>query len=145
MRRYAQRIRQHADYVNELLREDKFKFTADDHILLDRRHAPYPKKPRTRPCNALAGTVALRVFAMGKNSAVKFSPTNSDVILPLTKSATDEIAATLTRHYRWNLRMVTNWGQHLTYCRPISTPWRTHTIRIRIISTPNTRRIFPSA
>jgi carboxyl-terminal processing protease len=31
------------------------------------------------------------------------------VILPLSKTNTDEIASTLARHYRWNLRMVTNW------------------------------------
>ena len=42
-RRYLERVQQHADYVNELLQEDKFKFNTDEHILLDRRHAPYPK------------------------------------------------------------------------------------------------------
>ena len=29
--------------MTELLKQDKFKFTDNDHILIDRRHAPYPK------------------------------------------------------------------------------------------------------
>ena len=40
--RFLERYRQHAAYVDELLKEDKFKFNSDDHILIDRRHAPYP-------------------------------------------------------------------------------------------------------
>ena len=28
---------------HELLKQDKFKFTGDDRMLIDRRHAPYPK------------------------------------------------------------------------------------------------------
>src|SRR5208282_5622076 len=32
-----------------------------------------------------------------------------NVLLPLPKSASEEIAATLARHYRWSLHLATNW------------------------------------
>ena len=104
--RYLQRIRQHADYVNELLREDKFKFTADEHILLDRRHAPYPKNLDEARQLWLE---RLRYEYLQEKLSPEIPLTNSGVILPEMKSAPDEIAAKLMRHYRWNLRMVTNW------------------------------------
>ncbi len=89
-----------------MLREDKFKFNTDDHILLDRRHAPYPKNlDEARQL----WSERLRYEYLQEKLSREISPTNSNVILPLSKSATEEIADTLARHYRWNLRMVTNW------------------------------------
>ena len=41
--RFLQRLQEHNAYVQELLQEDKFKFTGDDRLQIDRRHAPYPK------------------------------------------------------------------------------------------------------
>ena len=40
---FLERLQQHDAYVEELLKEDKFKFTGDDRLAIDRRHAPYPK------------------------------------------------------------------------------------------------------
>ncbi len=60
--RYAQRIQQHDDYVTGLLEHDKFRFNTDEKIILDRRHAPFPKG-FGRGGGALAATAALRVFA----------------------------------------------------------------------------------
>ena len=40
---FLQRLQQHDAYVNELLKQDKFKFNTDEHILIDRRDAPRPK------------------------------------------------------------------------------------------------------
>jgi carboxyl-terminal processing protease len=105
-RRYLERIQQHANYVNELLKEDKFKFTTDEHVLLDRRHAPYPKDLDEAK---QLWSQRLRFEYLQEKLSREISPTNSDVILPLPKSAAVEIAATLARHYRWNLRVVTNW------------------------------------
>ena len=54
-----------------------------------------------------------------------------------------DIADTLARHYRWNFHMATNWDSTdvlQAYLKRSRTP----TIRTRIISTPSTRRIFPS-
>jgi carboxyl-terminal processing protease len=104
--RYLERIQQHADYVNELLKEDKFKFNTDEHILLDRRHAPYPKDLDEAK---QLWSQRLRYEYLQEKLSREISSTNSSVILPLPKSATTEIAATLARHYRWNLHMMTNW------------------------------------
>ncbi len=104
-RRYRERIQQHADYVNELLKEDKFKFNTDEHILLDRRHAPYPKDLDEAK---QLWSQRLRFEYLQEKLSREISPTNSDVILTLPKSATAEIADTLARHYRWNLHMATN-------------------------------------
>ncbi len=105
-KRYLERIRQHADYVSELLQEDKFKFNTDENILLDRRHSPYPKDLTEA---RQLWSQRLRFEYLQEKLSREISPTNSNVILTLPKSATEEITATLVRHYRWNLHMVTNW------------------------------------
>ena len=105
-RRYLERIQQHADYVNELLKEDKFKFNTDERILLDRRHAPYPKDLDEAK---LLWLQRLRYEYLEERLSREISPTNSTVILPLPKSASTDIADTLARHYRWNLHRATNW------------------------------------
>jgi len=105
-RRYLERIQQHADHVNELLQEDKFKFNTDEHILLDRRHASYPRDLNEAK---QLWSQRLRYEYLQEKLSREISPTNSDVILPLPKSATAEIVDTLARHYRWNLHMMTNW------------------------------------
>ena len=108
-RRYLERIQQHADCVNELLQEDKFKFNTDEHILLDRRHAPYPKDLGEAK---QLWSQRLRYEYLQEKLSREISPTNNNVILTLPKSATAEITGTLARHYRWNLHMATNLGQH---------------------------------
>jgi carboxyl-terminal processing protease len=104
-RRYLERIQQHADCVNELLQEDRFKFKTDEHILLDRRHAPYPKDLGEAK---QLWSQRLRYEYLQEKLSREISPTNDNVILTLPKSATAEITGTLARHYRWNLHMVTN-------------------------------------
>jgi carboxyl-terminal processing protease len=119
-RRYLKRIQQHADYVTKLLKEDKFKFNTDEHILLDRRHAPYPKDiaeaqqlwhQRLR-YEYLQEKLSREVSPPATNSVVRPpdispKPTNEAVVLT-PKPAPTSIADTLARHYRWNLRMTTN-------------------------------------
>jgi carboxyl-terminal processing protease len=104
-RRYLERIQQHADCVNELLQENRFKFNTDEHILLDRRHAPYPKDLGEAK---QLWSQRLRYEYLQEKLSREISPTNNNVILTLPKSATAEITGTLARHYRWNLHMVTN-------------------------------------
>src|SRR5208283_1248914 len=120
-RRYLERIQQHADCVNELLQEDKFKFNTDEHILLDRRHAPYPKdlgeaqqlwRQRLR-YEYLQEKLSREVSPPATNPVVmppdiSPQPTN-EALVSTPKSAPTSIADTLARHYRWNLRMTTNW------------------------------------
>ncbi len=104
--RYLDRIRQHADYVNELLKEDRFKFNTNERILLDRRHAPYPEDLEAAK---KLWSQRLRFEYLQEKLSREISPTNSNVILPLSKSAQADVSSTLARHYRWNLRMATNW------------------------------------
>jgi carboxyl-terminal processing protease len=104
-RRYLERIQQHADCVNELLQADRFKFKTDEHILLDRRHAPYPKDLGEAK---QLWSQRLRYEYLQEKLSREISPTNNNVILTLPKSATEEITSTLARHYRWNLHMATN-------------------------------------
>jgi len=104
--RFVERFEQHVAYVDELLQQDKFKFNTDEHILLDRSHAPYPKDlDEARQL----WRQRLRYEYLQEKLSREISPTNDNVILNLPKSATDEITDTLAKHYRWNLQMVTNW------------------------------------
>jgi carboxyl-terminal processing protease len=118
-RRYLERIQQHADCVTKLLKEDKFKFNTDEHILLDRRHAPYPKdiaeaqqlwRQRLRYeylQEKLSREVSPVVASVVIPPDISQKPTNEAVVLT-PKSAPTSIADTLARHYRWNLRMTAN-------------------------------------
>jgi carboxyl-terminal processing protease len=104
--RFIERLQQHDAYVDELLKQDKFKFTGDDRILIDRRHAPYPKdldeaKQLWRE--------QLRFQYLQEKLSREISATNSDVILPLAKTNNTDIADTLARHYRWNFHYFASW------------------------------------
>ncbi len=104
--RFQERFQQHAAYVDGLLKQDKFKFTADDQYLIDRRNAPYPKD---LPAAQHLWRDRLRYEYLQEKLSREMSPTNSDLILPLTRSNLTEINDALARHNRWNLHMATNW------------------------------------
>lgn len=104
--RYLQRLREHNNYIEELLKQDKFKFTGDDRVQIDRRKASYPKdldeaKKLWRD--------QVRYQYLQEKLSREISPTNSNVLLPLTKSNLTDVAETLAKHYRWNFHVVTNW------------------------------------
>ena len=104
--RFVERFEQHVAFVDDLLQQDRFKFNTDEHILLDRSHAPYPKDlDEARQL----WRQQLRYEYLQEKLSREISPTNDDVILSLPKSATDEITNSLAKHYRWNLQMITNW------------------------------------
>jgi carboxyl-terminal processing protease len=103
--RYLERFEQHAAYAEDLLQRDKFKFTGDDRVAIDRIHAPYPKdldeaKQLWRE--------QVRYQYLTEKLSREISPTNENVILPLTQSNLTDITASLERHYSWLLRMATN-------------------------------------
>jgi carboxyl-terminal processing protease len=103
--RYASRFQQHNNYANELLRQDHFKFTADEKIQLDRRHAPFPKdldeaKQLWRQ--------HLRYDFLQEKLAREISETNGLIVVKLSSTNAADIGPTLTRHYRWGERMMTN-------------------------------------
>ncbi len=105
--RFAERIQQHDAYVAGLLKQDKFKFkSADDKIVLDRRKAPFPKD--MEEAEAL-WSQRLRYEYLQEKLSREITTTNgSFVVKKLPDDAGKDIAATLERHYRWNLRMTTN-------------------------------------
>lgn len=104
--RFVERMEQHVAYADQLLQQDKFKFNTDEHIQIDRSHAPYPKDlDEARQL----WRQSLRYAYLQEKLSREISPTNETVILSLPKSAAEEISATLARHYRWNLQMITNW------------------------------------
>jgi carboxyl-terminal processing protease len=104
--RYLERLQQHETYVEELLKEDKFKFTGDDRILIDRRHAPYPKDLAEAQ---QLWRERLRYEYLQEKLSRELSATNDNAVLTLPRTAPADIADTLARHYRWNFHMATNW------------------------------------
>jgi len=106
--RYAERYQQHVLYVNQLLNNEKFKFTVpDETISVDRRKAPFPKdlteaKELWRQ--------RLRYEYLQEKLSRKIGETNDTFLIKkLPSDSEKDIAATLARHYRWSLRMTTNW------------------------------------
>jgi carboxyl-terminal processing protease len=104
--RFLERIKQHTDYVNNLLKQDRFRFNTDEHIALDRRHAPYPKD--LAEAEEL-WREQLRYDYLQEKLDREFSPTNGGVVLPIPKSADAEITDQLARPYNWTLHTLTNW------------------------------------
>ena len=103
--RYAQRFQQHNAYMNDLLRQDRFKFNTDEKILLDRRHAPFPKDlDEARQL----WRQHLRYDYLQEKLAREITETNGLILVKLSSTNAADIAPTLARHYRWGLRMMTN-------------------------------------
>ncbi|HEY5346068.1 MAG TPA: carboxy terminal-processing peptidase [Verrucomicrobiae bacterium] len=104
--RYAERIQQHDAYVMDLLEHDKFKFNADEKIVLDRRHAPFPKD--LDEAEAL-WRQRLRYEYLQEKLSREIIETNDTFSVKLPADAAKDIPATLEKHYQWNLQMTTNW------------------------------------
>jgi carboxyl-terminal processing protease len=104
--RFLERVKQHTDYANKLLKQDRFRFNTDEHITLDRRHAPYPKD--LAEAQEL-WRQQLRYEFLQDKLDLEFSPTNGGTILPLPKTADADITGQLARHYDWTLHLLTNW------------------------------------
>ena len=105
--RLQERIRQHTDYVNQLLKQDRFKFNTDEHIATDRRHAPYPKDLAAAEDLWRA---QLRYEYLQEKLDLEFSPTNGGTVLPVPKSAETNFTDQLARRYSRTLHTLTNWG-----------------------------------
>ncbi len=103
--RLIERIQQHADYANELLKHDKFKFTADETIEIDRRHEPFPAD--LDAAKAL-WKQRLRYEYLQEKLPQEISETNGTVVVNLPPGADTNIVDTLTRRYRWILHVTTN-------------------------------------
>lgn len=116
--RYLERLRQHVDYVDELLKTEKFDFTSDDRMTLNRHTLPYPKdldeakqiwRERLRYDYLMekVSRETQKTNAAPSLTAKELQMTNSDggaVAVAAEKSGApksmdDEIAATLSKNY----------------------------------------------
>ena len=104
--RFLDRMKQRTAYEDKLLARVPFPLNDHQRIPLDRRKFPYPKN--LAEARRLWQQRLLYDYLQEVLSR-EISPTNNGVILPLPKSAPKEIAAKLTRHYHWLLRLFTNW------------------------------------
>lgn len=103
--RLVQRYQEHVDYVNELLKRDKFKFNTDETVQIDRRHAPFPRdmdeaKDLWRR--------QLDFEYLSEKVSDEISETNGTVRVTPTNAPAAEIIDKLSRQYRWSLRSLTN-------------------------------------
>jgi len=107
--RFAKRLHQRIAYNDDLLKNDKFDFTADEHVVLNRKDLPYPKnldaakvlwKQRLR-YEYLQEKLALEAAPKKKSAATNAPP---------TKSIHEQIVDTLTRRYHRTWRMVAEWN-----------------------------------
>ncbi len=114
IKRFLQRYQEHIAYVNQLLKDDRFKFNTDEYYQFDRRHAPYPKD--LDEARQLWRQELLHEYLVDKLND-EFSPTNGGAVLPLNKNASAEIIKDLTKRYNWQLHVFTNWdgGNVLQY------------------------------
>jgi carboxyl-terminal processing protease len=124
--RYLERLKQRVAYEDKQLKRDRLSLDTHQNILLDRRDAPYPKnlgEAKQLWQQRLTYDYLQEVLAR------RISPTNSDVILPLPKTASQEITDKLMRHYHWQLRLFTNWDNSdvlQTYLNALSHAYDPH-------------------
>lgn len=104
--RLEERLEQHTAYAKELLKQDRLKFNTDERYQFDRRHAAWPTN--LDEAQQLWRDRLLYEFLQERLSR-EISPTNSNIILPLSRTADREIADKLAHHYDWTLHSLTNW------------------------------------
>jgi carboxyl-terminal processing protease len=114
--RYLDRLHQHVDYVDQLLKTEKFEFTTDDRVLLNRKDSPYPKdldeakkiwRDRLR-YEYLMEKVSRETQ---KTNATESAAAKADKGAP-AKSMHDEIVETLGKSYHRTLRVFQDWDSN---------------------------------
>jgi carboxyl-terminal processing protease len=114
--RFMQRLEQHVNYVDDLLKTEKFTFDTDERIAISRKEMPYPKnlaeaqklwRDRLRSeflqekLNKMTAKKKLQARKLESSKTVKDSK---------SKSQEEEIADTLSHSYRRSLKNYTDWG-----------------------------------
>ena len=114
--RFMQRLEQHVNYVDDLLKTEKFTFDTDERITISRKELPYPKDlaeakklwhDRLRSeflQEKLNKTTAKKKLQSRKLETSKASKDTKP------KSQSEEIADSLSHSYRRSLRNYTDWG-----------------------------------
>jgi len=106
--RYLERLRQHVAYVDELLKTEKFDFTSNDRVLLNRKDAPYPKD--LDEAKKIWRERLHYEYLMEKinRETEKTNATDSAKSEP-QKSLHDQIVETLSKGYHRNLKGMEEW------------------------------------
>ena len=104
--RFAERFQQHIAYVNDLLAHEKFKFTADEKYVFDRRKEPFPKNLDEAKN---LWRQRLRFEYLQEKLTREISETNGVFTIKFPANAATNITDIWARHYRWQLHTMTNW------------------------------------
>lgn len=103
--RFLERFEQRAAFVDELLKQDKFKFTADDKIEIDRRHAAFPKDlDEARQL----WEQSVRFDYLRDKLGREIAETNGVFSVKLPPDANSNIIAELEKGNNWGLHLMTN-------------------------------------
>ena len=124
--RYMDRLKEHVDYVDQLLKTEKFDFTANDRLLVNRHDLPYPKSldeakdiwrqrlryeylmekiSRESKTNATASVTPNPVKIDGTNVPYTFEKEKPGP----PKSMHDQIVETLDKSYHRTLKVFQEW------------------------------------
>jgi carboxyl-terminal processing protease len=111
--RYMDRLRQHVAYVDELLKTEKFDFTSNDRITLNRHDLPYPKnldeakkiwRDRLR-YEYLSEKISRETKGTNETAS---ADVNTDKSSP-PKSVHDQIVEALGKSYHRTLKVFEDW------------------------------------
>jgi carboxyl-terminal processing protease len=103
--RFSERFQQHFAYVNELLARDKFKFTADEKYVYDRRREPFPKNLDEAKN---LWRLRLRYEYLQEKLAREIQETNGVFTVKLPPGAVTNITEAVAKRYRLQMRWTTN-------------------------------------
>ncbi len=113
--RYMDRLKQHVDYVDQLLKTEKFDFTANDRLLVNRHELPYPKNLdeakdiwRQRLRYEYLMEKISRESKTNATAAATAQDTNT-VAAANPKSTHDQIVETLGKSYHRTLKVFQEW------------------------------------
>jgi carboxyl-terminal processing protease len=122
--RFVERLGQRVAYAEELLEDEKFEFTSDERIQMDRRESPYPRdldeakqlwRQRLRyeylqEKLARTGTKSTDAAAAKQETPANLEDPPQPIELKVEKkTVTAEIVELLTKRYRRNLHLFEEW------------------------------------
>jgi len=119
--RYVDRLKEHVDYVDQLLKTEKFDFTANDQVMLNRHDLPYPKnlaeakeiwKQRLRYeylMEKINRETKTNMTASALPTSVKVEGKDVPVASEKPKSMHDQIVETLGKSYHRTLKVFQEW------------------------------------
>ena len=112
--RYLDRLREHVAYVDELLKTEKFDFTSNEKIMLNRHDAPYPKDvndARNIWRQRLRYEYLMEKIGRETRKTNDSPATAADKSGP-PKSTHDEIVEALSKNYHRMLKVFEEWDSN---------------------------------